>query len=166
MIYKKELNDVCGFIIKHHQTISIAESVTSGLLQNVFSNVKEASFFFAGGITAYNLQQKCTHLFIDPAHAVTCNCVSEKVAEQMALGVSKSFKTNWGMAITGYASPLPEIGVNELYACYAICLDQKILKRSTVKAVTEEPEEVQHFYAMSLIEDFMLLCTENKVLQP
>ena len=148
------------YLKQHHQTIAVAESVTSGLIQNVFSNLDEASLFFEGGITAYNLQQKCTHLFIDPVHAVTCNCVSEKVAEQMALGISKSFKTTWGLSITGYASPVPEIGVHELYACYAISFAHRVLRRATIKAVTEDPEDVQHFYALSVLEDFIQCCTE------
>lgn len=160
MIYKNELDKVARYLVRNHHTVAIAESVTSGLIQNVFSNIFNASQFFEGGITAYNLQQKCTHLFIDPVHAVTCNCVSERVAEEMAVGISKSFKTNWGIAITGYAAPIPEQGLEELYACYAFSFNKKIIRRTTLGAIKEDPEQVQHFYMLAVLEDFIQCCTE------
>jgi PncC family amidohydrolase len=132
--------------------------VTSGLLQNVFANAEDASIFFQGGITAYNLHQKCTHLFINPAYAVTCNCVSETVAAEMATGVRTSFKSDWGIAITGYASPVPEVNLVELYACYAISFNSEIVRQSTVTASAATPEKVQQFYASVLIGEFINCC--------
>ncbi len=40
------------------ETISIAESVTSGCLQLAFSQMPNASLFYNGGITAYTLPEK------------------------------------------------------------------------------------------------------------
>ena len=161
MPYKKQLDEIGAYLISKKYTVAVAESVTSGLIQNAFSSVVNASAFFEGGITAYNLRQKCTHLLIDPTHAIRCNCVSEQVAEEMALGVAKSFHSNWGIAITGYASPLPELGVNELYACYAFVFDKEVKKRATVPAVIEAPDEVQLFYLRSVLEDFIQICTRT-----
>lgn len=160
MIYKKELNRIGALLVKQQQTLAVAESVTAGLLQNAFANVENASLFYQGGITAYNLLQKITQLSVDPLHAISCNCVSEKVAAEMALGVSRSFKTKWGIAITGYASPVPEQGLEDLFACYAFCFDRNIIKQSTIRAVKETAEAVEHFYLLAVLEDFMEVCTE------
>jgi nicotinamide-nucleotide amidase len=40
------------------ETIAVAESVTAGQLQTMFSLAPEASCFFEGGLTVYNLEQK------------------------------------------------------------------------------------------------------------
>lgn len=45
--------------------LSIAESVTSGLLQPAFSQIPQAEQFYKGGLTAYNLEQKVNLLNID-----------------------------------------------------------------------------------------------------
>jgi nicotinamide-nucleotide amidase len=164
MIYKKELDEVGRHLLKKHHNLAIAESVTAGLLQNVFANTENASLFYEGGITAYNIQQKCTHLFIDPVHAIACNCVSEKVAEEMAVGISRSFKTTWGIAVTGYASPIPEEGFEDLFACYAFCFKREIVKKATIRAEKDKPEAVQQFYVRAVLRDFIQFCTEVELI--
>ena len=156
MIYQKELNKIGSMIIKQGHTVAVAESVTAGLIQNIFANVENASIFFQGGITAYNIHQKCTHLFMDPVHAIGNNCVSEKIAEEMAVGICKSFKSTWGLAVTGYASPIPEQGLEDLYACYAFCFRNEIVKHETVRAALHaSPGKVQQFYMKTVVEDFI-----------
>ena len=91
-----------------HETVSVAESVTSGYLQFSFSQMKDASEFFKGGITAYTLEEKVNLLNDNKEEAEKCDCVSQEIAEKMALQVTKSFNTDWGIAITGYATPVPE----------------------------------------------------------
>lgn len=91
-----------------HETVSVAESVTSGYLQFSFSQMKDASEFFKGGITAYTLEEKVNLLNVNKEEAEKCDCVSQEIAEKMALQVTKSFNTDWGIAITGYATPVPE----------------------------------------------------------
>src|SRR3954469_8414198 len=86
------------------QTIAISESVTSGLLQFAFSNIKDAEKFYQGGITAYNIGQKYKHLNVETIHAIGVNCVSQKIADEMALNVISLFNSDWGIGITGYAS--------------------------------------------------------------
>ena len=67
----KEFADKAGrLLIKKKNTIAVAESVTAGNLQAVFSLAKDATAFFQGGITAYNIGQKCRHLLVEPTHAI------------------------------------------------------------------------------------------------
>src|SRR5205809_1610359 len=107
MFDKITLQEAADILFRKHYTLAVAESVTAGLLQAAFAAAENATAFFQGGITAYNTKQKYMHLHVDILHAVSCNCVSDAIASQMASGVSKSFLSNWGIGVTGYASPLP-----------------------------------------------------------
>jgi nicotinamide-nucleotide amidase len=51
-------------LMKKKNTIAVAESVTSGNIQAVLSLAKDATAFFQGGITVYNIGQKCRHLLV------------------------------------------------------------------------------------------------------
>lgn len=151
---------VIGSYLQHRkQTIAVAESVTSGLIQSAFASIDNASRFYEGGITTYNLGQKCRHLLIEPIHAQACNCVSQKVAESMAANVCLLFNSHWGIGITGYAAPVPEAD-NALYAYYAITKHQQIILSKKVTADNKEPPEVQLFYVDSLLTDLKQLIEE------
>jgi nicotinamide-nucleotide amidase len=144
--------------LKQEETIAVAESVTSGLLQLAFSTAERALEFYQGGITTYNLGQKSRHLLINPVHAVACNCVSEKVAADMALNICKLFTSDWGIGITGYASPVPESG-NKLFAYYAIAWHAAVIKAKRIEAEKNTPLNVQLLYARSLLKDFSMHLT-------
>lgn len=139
------------YLINHQQTIAVAESVTAGLLQYILSNIPDASQFYHGGITAYNLAQKFRHLHIEPIHGEAVNCVSEQVAAEMALGVSELFNSHWAAGITGYATPVPESG-NTVYAFYAIAKNKKIVKAGKLRPPVGSPEEIQLYYANAVME--------------
>ena len=121
MLYNyRVIENIKAILIAEKLTLSVAESVTSGHLQAAFSSAKDASKFFQGGITAYNAGQKCRHLNIEPIAALENNCVTEKVACEMAAKVNKLFISDFGISITGYAARMPEQGVNSLFAFFAI----------------------------------------------
>ncbi len=109
------LHQIKDQLIRKNQTIAVAESVTAGLLQLALASAEEAVRFFQGGITAYNLGQKYKHLNVEPVHAELCNCVDRVVAVEMARNVTDLFRSDWGIAITGYATPVPESG-HQLFA--------------------------------------------------
>lgn len=90
------------FMLKRGETISVAESLTSGYLQAHMSAVAGSSKYFSGGITAYNIDIKVKFLNVDRANAETCDCVSEQTAVEMAKGVVELFNTDYGVATTGY----------------------------------------------------------------
>ncbi|MDB5207130.1 MAG: CinA family protein [Flavisolibacter sp.] len=78
------INSNKDLIIEGEETIAVAESVTSGLLQAALSQAIDVSKFYQGGITAYNLGQKYEHLNVESIHAQKCDCISEQVAGDMA----------------------------------------------------------------------------------
>jgi nicotinamide-nucleotide amidase len=101
-------------------TLGVAESLTCGRLQSKVGAISGASNFFLGGVTAYCLEQKVRLLGVDRAQAIACNCVSARVAEQMARGACTLFGADVGVATTGYAEPSAEWNVEDPFAWWAI----------------------------------------------
>ncbi|HKO79080.1 MAG TPA: nicotinamide-nucleotide amidohydrolase family protein [Chitinophagaceae bacterium] len=149
-------NQIGKILITRQQTIAVAESVTAGHLQTSLSLADKAMEFFQGGITAYNIGQKTRHLNIDPIHAISNDCVSEKIASEMAKNVTTLFNSDWGIGITGYASPVPEKNIEELFACFAICFHSKIITSQTIKAAKDTPLAVRLFYNKQILQELLI----------
>ena len=148
-----KLLDKAGQVLSRKKsTIAVAESVTSGNVQAAFSLAKNAITFFQGGITVYNIGQKCRHLFIEPIHAEECNCVSKSVSDQMALQVCRLFSSDYGIGITGYASPVPEENIQKLFAFISIAKGNRIVLSKKVPARQAEPLAVQLYYTSRVIK--------------
>jgi nicotinamide-nucleotide amidase len=160
--FEKNLIDrIKDLLIQRHQTISVAESVTAGLLQLSLSSAENALDFFQGGITAYNLGQKTRHLHIDPIYALSCNCVSDRVADLLALNVCDLFSSDWGIGITGYASPVPESN-NKLYCHYSIAYQDEIVTRKKIDAAPGDPYQVQIIYVQEVTEALLGCLEKNR----
>lgn len=127
MYNRSLINIIKANLVKKHHTLAVAESVTSGHLQAAFSLADGATQFFQGGLTAYNLGQKSRHLKINPIQADASNCVSEVITKEMALSALELFSCEWSIAITGYAAPIPEIGIRDLYAFVAIAYQNEVV---------------------------------------
>jgi nicotinamide-nucleotide amidase len=153
LISKQVIDEVKDKLIKKHETLAVAESVTSGILQAIFSAATDAAKFFQGGITTYNIGQKVLHLGIEPIHAEECNCVSKQTASEMALGVARLFRSDWGIGITGYASAVPESG-NELFAYCAFSYKGDIVLEETIQPQATEFFPVQHEFAIAVLSLF------------
>lgn len=147
------IQNIKEILLKQRQTIAVAESVTAGHLQVALASAENASQFFQGGITAYNLGQKARHLKVEPIHAERCNCVSDKIAIEMAFQVTQLFSCDWGIAITGYAAPVPECSIDDLFAYYAISFQQKLVEVKKISARKDDPMNVQVFYVNSILKD-------------
>ena len=158
---KQRIQKIRQYFLAQKETIAVAESVTSGLLQVFLSNIPDAGQFYQGGITTYNLGQKFKHLNVEPIHAQNHNSVSSLVAEQMALHVCKVFNSNWGIGITGYATPVPESG-NRLYAHFAICYQGVVKASSKLHSKKMQPAKVQNFYVEKITDQLTDLLDESK----
>lgn len=166
MLYDQDaINNIKDVLTNKKVTLSVAESVTAGHLQAAFSSATEAAKFFQGGITAYNAGQKTKHLNIEPIAAMEDDCVTEKVACEMAVQVNKMFISDYGIAITGYAAKMPEKGLNDLYAYYAIARHDKILLTKKITTLKERVD-AQVDYTNQVVKEFEELLkkeeTENK----
>jgi PncC family amidohydrolase len=159
MNYDKQIIDRLGReLIERGETISAAESVTSGHVQAALSLAENASMFFQGGMTAYNLGQKCLHLHIEPISAESCNCVAEKIAASMALNVCTRFISDYGIGITGYAAPVPEMNINSLFAYYAVAYKGRILLSGKIDCPEQDALKAQIYYTNEVLSELLKAC--------
>ncbi|WP_080779157.1 CinA family protein [Chryseobacterium phocaeense] len=142
------------------ETISIAESVTSGCLQLAFSQMPNASLFYHGGITAYTLPQKIKLLNVDRQEAEECDCVSENIAETMALNVAKVFDTDWSIATTGYCTPIRNSSY-KIFAFFSFSYKGEII---LTKKLELHPK-TQALNAQLYYTEFILGCFKSEMNQ-
>jgi len=155
MIYREDIiNLIKDILVKREETIAVAESVTAGHLQAAFSAAIEASKYFQGGITAYNIGQKARHLRVDPILCNKVNCVAEKVGQTMAIQVSKMFSSDYGIGITGYASIVPECEEEGLFAYFSVSYKNEIVLKGKITSTADKPFDVQVDYTNQIAQRF------------
>ena len=140
-------------------TLSVAESLTSWYLQALCSSESWSSGFFLGWITTYNLDQKVALLRIDRNHAQSCDCVSGRVAREMASWCLWLFGSHIAVATTWYAEPYAEQWVNIPFAHYSIMQqstnnwgDHIILDEGIINKSWLNRQQMQQFVAQTVYE--------------
>ncbi len=126
-------------LVRPALTLAVAESLTAGHLQAQVASVSGSSAYFLGGVTTYSLDQKVKLLGVNRAHARTVNSVSQRVAVEMALGVTKLFGSDLGVATTGYAEPSRADKIKSPMAWWAICHQLKGGKLALHSGTVELP---------------------------
>ena len=155
-IDNKNLALVSQLFIKNHITVAVAESCTSGMIQLTLSQAPDAMSFFQGGITVYNAGQKAMHLDVNPIMAEACDSVSKEIAEQMSLSAAGKFNAEAGIAITGYAQPVPEKGITNCYAYIAVSKKGKIIVSKRIKGEAEKSlSENQQLYTQKILAEVL-----------
>lgn len=153
MIYSEEtINAIRDVLINREETIAVAESVTAGNLQAAFSVGIDASKYFQGGITTYNIGQKARHLHIDPILGEKVNCVAAKIADTMAVEVAKMFSSDYGIGITGYASIVTETEQEGLFAFFSLAYKGVVVLSDKITSPKKHSYEVQVDYTKQVIE--------------
>lgn len=161
MDISETFNLITDQLLTREETVAVAESVTAGSIAWYLSQATNATSFFQGGITVYNLGQKTRHLGIDPIYAEKVNSVSELISQQMAVEVSKNFCSQWGIGITGYAAPVPELNVKICYAWYSISYRQEAVFTTCVEYDNNVPREVQKHFTKTVLKSFAELLKER-----
>lgn len=149
MVKPDLINAIRDEMLQRNETIAVAESVTSGMLQTALSTARDARKFFQGGLTAYNVGQKCRHLQIDPIHADNCDCVSEKIAQNMALNVCPLFQSDWGIGVCGYAAPADSSG-QQKYAWFAIAYNGQVITSNRIESNEADGPPTQEAYVHAI----------------
>ena len=96
---------VAGLMAGKGLTLSVAESLTAGLVCDRLASVPGASAWLTGGIVAYTNRVKAEQLGVPQALLDEHGAVSAEVAEAMAVGVRARFGTDLGLSTTGLAGP-------------------------------------------------------------
>ncbi len=91
-------------------TLSVAESLTAGLLGERIANVPGSSDYFAGGFLVYNDRMKTDLLGVDPEILKAHTSVSQEAAKAMAAGAKARTGSTYAISITGEAGPESSTG--------------------------------------------------------
>ena len=86
-------------------TISVAESCTGGLLTKKLTDFSGSSKFLKGSIVAYSNDIKENVLGVSKEIIDRKGAVSEEIALEMSNNISRDFKTDLGISITGISGP-------------------------------------------------------------
>lgn len=100
------LEAVVGGLLRHHRaTVSVAESLTGGMLGERFTSVAGSSQYFIGGFITYTNEMKIEMLGVAPELLDKVGAVSRGVAEAMAVGARYRTKSTYALSVTGVAGP-------------------------------------------------------------
>ncbi len=153
-LISKKLSDqlelIKNFCIQNGETIATAESVTSGAIQFMLSTAKEAQQIYQGGITVYNSAQKAIHLNADPVYAEKVKGVSSELSTQLARSACMLFRSQIGIGITGFATPVPEEGINEVLAYVSITRNGELLVNEKLVPQSKGPAAQWEFAEATL----------------
>ena len=155
MSITKQIETIRDRLASKRQHLAVAESLTGGRIQSLITSVSGVSTVFAGGITAYSVDQKVKHLKINREHAKGCNAVSAQVAEEMAIGASQMFDVEWSVATTGYAEAEPSRNVDTPFAFISVFHQAKVRHCVTVRlefhGILRDRKTAQEFFAEAAV---------------
>lgn len=97
-----EINEI---LWRTNKTISTAESCTAGRIASLLTSYPGASTYFRGGLVAYNDDIKTGMLHVDANVIAEKTPASEEVVRQMVIGANELFKSDYSVAVSGYAGP-------------------------------------------------------------
>jgi len=92
-------------LTKYKQTLATAESCTGGNIAHLLTSIPGASKYFVGSVVSYTAAIKEQELGIPWDMIAKYSVVSASVAEAMAVGIKRKFKTDYAIATTGNAGP-------------------------------------------------------------
>lgn len=100
------LASVVGELLREAgETVSVAESCTAGGLGAMLTEISGSSDYFLGGVISYANEVKVSLLGVKEEDLARFGAVSDRVAQQMALGVKQKLGSSWSLSITGIAGP-------------------------------------------------------------
>jgi nicotinamide-nucleotide amidase len=94
-----------GLLRAQSASLSVAESLTGGMVGMRITSVAGASDYFRGGFLTYTDEMKCTQLGVPREVLKTQTAVSEPVAAAMADGARSRTGSTYALSLTGSAGP-------------------------------------------------------------
>lgn len=99
------LKKIAKLLAKNKLTLSVAESVTGGLIADMITDIPGSSSYFLGGVTAYSNNLKIKILKVKKDDIKKYGAVSEIIANEMAKNVKILTGSDISIAVTGIAGP-------------------------------------------------------------
>ena len=97
--------EIAKKLIKSNYTLSVAESLTGGLLSARLTSFPGASNFFKGSVTAYDTNVKINNLGVNKKTIKNHSVVSKEVADEMASNIKNILNSDFSISTTGNAGP-------------------------------------------------------------
>ncbi len=155
------LEYVIGMLLgKNKKTISIAESCTSGMIQERINRVAGSSLYFLGGVVVYSDNLKVKVLNVRKDILKTYGSVSEEVVKEMCLGLKSLTAADYCVSISGIAGPggaTVEKPVGTVWVCVydgEEFLTQKLFLKGTRQEIKEQSTNfVLDFVRRKIVKD-------------
>lgn len=106
-----KLQKLIHFLEKHNLSIAAAESCSGGYLSYLLTKIPGSSNVFKGSVITYSLEAKNKFFRIPQPLLQKTQGVSKAIAETLAKGTKKLFKSDIGVSIVGFAGPAARKGV-------------------------------------------------------
>ena len=101
---------VGGLLRQNRATVSVAESLTGGMLGERITSAPGSSDYFLGGFIAYTNAMKTELLGVSPETLDRFGAVSKETAEAMATGARRRTGSVCALSVTGLAGPAAPSG--------------------------------------------------------
>jgi len=127
--------------VKHHLTLSLAESCTGGSIAAGLTQFSGASKYFVGGVVSYSNEMKRRCLGVPEQVIHHYGAVSEETALAMAKGVLELADSDFSLAVTGIAGPLgglPEKPIGTVFGAVMA----KNGKSKSIKLLISRPRNI------------------------
>lgn len=102
--------ELIGHLTERGLSVSLAESLTGGLLCAALTEAPGASAVIRGGVVAYATDLKSSMLGVSQELLASRGAVDPDVALEMAAGVAHQLGSDIGLSTTGVAGPEPQDG--------------------------------------------------------
>jgi PncC family amidohydrolase len=102
MTIEVEIGQLCR---QKNLTLAIVESATGGLISHKITSVAGSSIYFKGSVIAYSNEAKEDIVGVRHDSLLRYGAVSSEIAEELAIGGRKMFKTDIAVSTTGIAGP-------------------------------------------------------------
>lgn len=106
-------SDIANGLLSVQATVSVAESLTGGLLGRALSKRPGSSQYFMGGVICYDTRLKIKLCGVRPRTLSTHGVVSRETAREMVEGVARITGSDFAVSTTGVAGPLQPGESNE-----------------------------------------------------
>lgn len=100
-----DISNILERLIANKLTVSTAESCTGGMIASSIVDFPGASNCFNEGYVTYSNEAKIKNLGVKDESLMAYGAVSEQTAKEMAIGVKKKAKADFGLSSTGIAGP-------------------------------------------------------------
>ncbi len=151
-----DVSELIGKLASKGLSVATAESCTGGLIASSIVDVPGASDCFNEGYVTYSNEAKMKNLGVKDSTLTAYGAVSYETASEMAKGVRKKAKADFGISSTGIAGPgggSPKKPVGLVYVGCAFGQDQCKVLELHLKGDRTQVRQAAVSEALKLLEE-------------